>query len=468
MLSRLQLHPYQEEAAAFTVNNKRAALTMEMGLGKTISTLTAAVDLFNQGRIWGVLILAPVRVCETVWRQEAQRWQHTQELDIRVIRGTPGQRRVAISRGCTHAVNYEQLPAFINMLNVQFLEQGRHLPWNMLVLDEIGRVKNATGKRAKLLHKLLPAFDYRVGLNGTPAPNGYQDLFGQYLALDDGVRLGASPTAFKKKWFRQNGQFSKYTLKRGAAEAIRERIQDITFTLRTKDYLDMPEFVLTKVNVTLPKKLRVEYDRLEQDLFAKIGEDMIHVFSKVAMMMKARQFANGIVYATDQPEKPLPIHEKKLEALDDIVEEAAGHPVLVIYEFRLDMSRIIERYTKKGYRVAYLGPGVNAKKTQDIVDAWNRKEYHLLVTHPASAGHGMNLQHGSNIVAWMCPTWNRDHFEQMNARLYRQGQEANTVFVYVIIGTDTVDEVIYTACQAKGELQDDLKAALDAYRRVHH
>lgn len=463
---------YQDNAAEFITANESCMLQLDMSLGKTAICLTAIADLLDSFVIRGVLVVAPRRVAEVVWDAEAQAWDHTSHLSISVLRG---RSKAALTRELlrpkdVHVINYESLPWLYNQIHELFIQRGRWIPWDMLIFDEVTRIKHPRGKRISPWHAktkgkcLLDMFPRKVGLTGTPAPNGYLDLFGQYLAIDGGERLGVEVTDYKRAFFEEDQMARRLWLRPGAKEAIERRIADITISMEVDDYLELPPYVINDLVVDLPPKAREQYERLESDMFAEIDGTPLEVFNAASLTAKCRQVANGIVRHHEDPNTVLPVHDAKLEALDEVMEEAAGQGVLISYVFRPDLDRIMARY-KKTYRLAYLGPGVNDREAKVIIEAWNQGEYHGLCLHHLSGGHGLNLQFGGHQVVWFGMDFNLEGYQQLNARLRRPGQEAQRVIIHRILARDTVDRAVVDAIERKVGDQRALRDAIKAYQR---
>ena len=468
-LRRSDLHDYQVRAAEHICNHPKSALHLEMGLGKTSSTLTAIVDLLNVGEIKAALVVAPRRVAEAVWKQEAEKWEHTRHLKVCILRGRKKAllERELIRPYDVFVINYEALPWLLPVLNKLFLARGRWLPFDFLAFDEVTRVKRIEGQRVRGFYaldgnsrKLIQHFPRRVGLTGTPAPNGYQDLFGQYFALDDGGSLGDVEEIFLERFFVLNPYTGKRHLAKGAKEHIQKLIAPITLTLQAKDWLDLPEYLYNDLWVDLPPKARAQYEQLEQEMFAQLDSATIEVFNAASLTAKCRQMANGCVKDTETATTH-DVHDAKLEALDDIVEEAGGSPLLVSYVFRADMERVKKRYAKR-MTVEYLGPGVTDRESVRIINDWNAGKVSLLQVHHQSAGHGLNLQHGGNQLVWFGLDWPLEGWLQLNARLRRQGQQKSHVIVHRILTRESVDEAVLERLSGKERDQDDLTAAMSA------
>ncbi len=458
------LHPYQVRAIDFVCEHPRTALFIDMGLGKTIVTLTAAARLFEHGYLGGVLVLAPRRVAESVWKQEAAAWEQTRHLDIVVLRGKYRERGL-LGRAHVFVINYEAIPWLVKQINAHFLSKGKYPPFNMVVFDELTRVKNSTGERIGRFAPALRYAQWRVGLTGTPIPNGYHDLHGQFLALDDGARLGVDKQVFHDKWFTEDAYTRKWYLARGADKQIETTISDITLSLRAEDYLDLPPYIYNDIYVDLPPAAQKRYNALESVMFTEMDEGALEVHNASALTMKCRQFANGCVLDKGVTRGVHLAHQVKLEALDSIMDEANGQPVLLAYLFRADMERILERY-KGRYRCVYLGPGVSDRAGQFIVKQWNEGQVDLLLGHPASVGHGLNLQAGGHQIAWFGLDFNLEGWEQFNARLRRQGQVEKHVIVHRILARRTIDLVLKRVVDGKVQTQEGLREALKAYQKA--
>ncbi len=473
MMHLTDFHDYQHRGVEFIKQHPRSMLALEMSLGKTAMALTAISDLIDMAYARGALIVAPRRVAETVWIPETQKWSHLRHLRGCLLRGS-NKNKLARNLQRPHhfwVINYESLPWLFTRLNQLFLSQGRYLPFDMIVFDEVTRVKNSTGvritpwhQRNAVGHKMLDHFLWRIGMTGTPAPNGYFDLFGQYLAIDDGDRLGLSQQIYKEKYFIEAAWTNKKILAEGAKEKIEAKIGDITLSMQTKDYLQLPPVRNNDIMVDLPPKAQAQYDKMETEMFMELDEGgTMEVFNASAMTAKCRQIANGTVIDPENKTHAHAIHDAKLEALDDIIEEAAGQPVFISYVFRADMERIRARYKKLS--VAYIGPGVSDNDALKIVNGWNTGLYDILISHHLSAGHGLNLQQGGHQLVWFGLDYPLEGYLQMNARLCRQGQPHPYVTIHRILAKGTLDSVVLSSLESKEEEQQGLMDALKAYRQ---
>ena len=366
-------------------------------------------------------------------------------------------------------INYESLPWLYNQLVTTFLHQGRYPPFDTIIFDEVTRVKHPTGARIGPWHAktegvcLLDYFTRRIGLTGTPAPNGYIDLFGQYLAVDGGRRLGTLLTDYKRQYFTEDPIKRRTWLRDGAKEQIEERIADITVSMEVDDYLELPPYVVNDISVDLPPKAQAAYDELEQEMLTELDGVPLEVFNAGALTAKCRQMANGIVRHHEDRETLLPVHEAKLEALEEVLEEAGGSGVLISYLFRPDLERILKRYEKR-FRLAYLGPGVSDTEAVQIIQEWNQGLYDGLITSPQSAGHGLNLQYGGHQVVWFGCDYNLEGWLQLNARLRRPGQTNDRVIIHRILARNTIDSTVVYALENKIEDQAGLRDAIKHYQ----
>ena len=446
-----QPHEYQQYATDFILTHPIAAVLLEMGLGKSVITLTAIQDLcLDSFLVHRVLVIAPLRVARDTWPTEIQKWDHLQELSYSVAVGTAQERRAAL-----------QKPAFIHIINrenVQWLieESGIRWDYDMVVVDELSSFKSHQAKRFKRLLKMRPLVNRFVGLTGTPSSNGLMDLWAEFRLLDMGKRLGRFITHYRDTFFtpdRRNGmQVFSYKPKPGAEDEIYRRIGDITISMKSADYLQMPECVMNTVPVTLSEDEHKKYQAMAKELVLKLQGVEVDASNAAALSGKLCQLANGAIYTEDK--RTLYFHDRKLDALEDLIEGANGKPVLVAYWFQHDLARI-----KKRFKVREL------KSSKDIAD-WNAGKIPVAVIHPASAGHGLNLQAGGSTLVWFGLTWSLELYQQTNARLWRQGQRADTVVIHHIITRGTIDESIMKALTLKDKSQAALIQAVKAQLEV--
>ena len=442
---KFEPHEYQQYAIRYIESHPTAAVLLDMGLGKTVITLTAIQDLlFDSFDVHRVLVIAPLRV-GAVWANEIQHWDHLHRLKYTVAVGTEAERLSALkARADIYIINRE---------NVQWLIEKSGIPFDfdMVVVDELSSFKNYQSKRFKALMKARPKVKRMVGLTGTPSSNGLMDLFAEFKLLDMGKRLGRFIGQYRSTYFppdKRNGQvvFS-YKLLPGAEDEIYRKISDISISMKSTDHLQMPELISSQYEVQLSDAERKRYEELKKELVLQLPDGDVTAANAATLTMKLSQMANGAIYSDDGT--VLPIHDRKLDALEDIIESANGKPVLVAYWFRHDLLRIRQRFTVR-----------EIKTSQDIAD-WNAGAIPVAVIHPASAGHGLNLQQGGSTLVWFGLTWSLELYQQTNARLWRQGQTAGTVVIQHIITKGTIDGRILKALKEKNKTQ---AALIDAVR----
>jgi len=439
-------HEYQAFATEFILTHPISAILLQMGLGKSVITLTAIYDLcLDSFYIRKVLVIAPLRVCSGVWPAEIQKWDHLKGLTYSVAVGTESERKAALQQTTDiHIINRE---------NVQWLieESGLPFDYDMVVIDELSSFKSYQAKRFKSLMKVRPLVKRIVGLTGTPSSNGLMDLWAEFKVLDMGKRLGRFITHYRDEFFqpdKRNGmQVFSYKPKPGAEDEIYRRISDITISMKSTDYLKMPECVMNEVQVTLSDKEREAYDTLRRDLVLTLKDEEIDAANAAALSGKLCQMANGAIYGEDK--RAIHLHDQKLDALEDLIEGANGKPVLVAYWYKHDLDRIQKRFA------------VREIKTSRDIDDWNAGTIPVGLIHPASAGHGLNLQAGGATLIWFGLTWSLELYQQTNARLWRQGQK-ETVVIHHIITRGTIDEKIMKALKSKEGTQSALIEALKA------
>lgn len=474
MLTESNLHNYQKACVEHIIAHPFCGVFLDMGLGKTVSTLTAINYLMNDYcEINSVLVIAPKRVAESVWQEEAEKWAHLQHLRFSKIIGTQKQRIAAVME--TKADVY-----IISRDNVAWLcalYGGGKLPFDMVVVDELSSFKSYKSVRFKALRGARPYLKRLVGLTGTPAPNGLIDLWPQIYLMDRGDRLEKTISRYREKYFRPgqtNGHVVySYNLMSDSEQLIHKRIEDICISMKADDYLEMPMRTDNYIKLRMPDDIKKQYDDFEKnkvlDLFKPEQEYLenvdkwvdkpveINAVNAAALSNKLLQFANGAVY--DENHKVFPIHDIKLEALKEIIEDANGQSVFVAWTFQFDRDRIMD-YLKK-YKPREL-------KTNKDIEDWNAGKIQVMLAHPASAGHGLNLQAGGNIIVWFGQTWSLELYQQFNARLYRQGQQKG-VIVHHLIMKGTHDEDVIQAIKAKDKkqnaLMDSIKAKINKYKK---
>lgn len=418
-----------------------------MGLGKTVITLTAIEDLCCDSFLASrVLIIAPLRVARDTWPAELEKWDHLDGLSYSVAVGSEVERKAALMKDVSVYI--------INRENVTWLVEESGLPfcYDMVVIDELSSFKSHKAKRFRSLLKVRPGVRRIVGLTGTPSSNGLMDLWAEFRILDLGKRLGRYITRYRQEYFvpdKQNGMIVySYKPLPDADKAIYEKISDITISMKAEDYLDMPDCVINEIRVRLSDKERRIYTKLKKDLVVSLGDTEIDALNAATLSGKLSQLANGAIYTEDK--SFIEVHSRKLDALEDLIEAANGKPVLVAYWFRHDLERIRKRFTVR-----------EIKTSKDIAD-WNKGNIPVAVIHPASAGHGLNLQAGGSTLIWFGITWSLELYQQTNARLWRQGQQSKAVVIHHIIADKTVDEQIMAALIRKDKTQTALIDAVKA------
>ena len=442
-------YPYQQYAIDWILNHNQAAVLLEMGLGKTIITLTAVKRLLDAGDVHRVLIIAPLRVARDTWPDEIQKWDHLAGLTYAVAVGTPAERAAAI-RSDAQVVT-------IGRDSVDWLVNKSKLPFrfDMIVIDELSSFKAYNSLRSKAIYKVQPRMRRMVGLTGTPSSNGLMDLFAEFKALDGGVRLGRYITKFRETYFRPgwgNGTIVyNYIPLPDAEERIYDRIADITVSMKALDYLKMPELLSLRTPVSMDADERRLYREMKHDMIIELDGEEIDAKNAASLCGKLSQMANGALYKDDGLHSFVRIHDRKLDALEDLIEAANGKPVMVAYWYKHDLQRIRERF-----------PVAHEIKTTDDIRNWNDRKLQVALIHPASAGHGLNLQAGGNVLIWFGLTWSLELYQQTNARLWRQGQKAETVVIQHIVTRGTVDERIMEALASKNATQAALINAVRA------
>lgn len=464
MRTASQLHDYQQRAVEFQCSQPHSALWLDPGLGKTAVTLTSVVHLLNTGILNSVIIVAPIRVVRLVWAQEAVKWLHTQHLTFSMVTGTKDQRTRALLRPANvYLINYENLGWLAETLFTYFINKEKELPFNGLVFDEVSKMKNSSTNRVKALKKVLTHFKWRTGLTGTPASNGLKDLHGQYLVLDEGKRLGVSKTQFKTRFYRKEGPYKEVPYE-DTDEQIKHLIGDMTLEMSAADYNPLPDLIVNDVEVELPSCARTKYDQMEKEFFFRLDSGSeVEVFNQASLTNKLLQFSNGAVY----PIAGMPlwegIHDAKLDALDEIIDECAGNPILCAYAYRSDAERIMERF--KHLRPINLTECKTEATLGEAMRRWVTGDCQLMIAHPASAGHGIDgLQHLGSTLVWFGMNWSLELVEQFNARIRRQGQ-GKPVICHRIVCKDTLDQAQILALDAKADTQAALRNAIKEYRR---
>lgn len=443
-------HSYQQMAIDKIIDTPRAGLFLDMGLGKTVITLTAIDQLMNDYfEVSRVLVIAPLRVAEDTWSRESQKWDHLKHLRISKVLGSASNRRKALAKDADiYVINREN----VVWLTDELSQVGDGWGFDMVVIDELSSFKSHAAKRFKALRKYITRSSRVVGLTGTPAPNGLIDLWSQIYLLDGGERLGTTISGFRSRYFipnqRNQHMIYNYKPREEAEQAINAKISDICISMRAEDWLDMPERIDNVQRVKLSDDEMDRYNQIERDCYLDFLEGEVTAASAAALSNKLLQYSNGAMYLADGGY--VETSNAKLDVLDEIIELSNGKPILCFYSYKHDLERIQKRFKF-------------AKKLggSEDIEKWNNGEIPLLLAHPAGAGHGLNLQAGGNIIVWFGLTWSLELYQQANARLYRQGQE-NAVIIHHLITEGTADESVLASLQGKKDVQDELLDSLKA------
>lgn len=445
-------HDYQKYVIEYIQSHSVSAVFLDMGLGKTSITLTALNNLlFDYFSVHKILVIAPLRVAKTTWSAEINKWDHLKDLKYSIVVGTPAERKNALQRQADiYIINRENIPWLTEYMGAAF-------DFDMVVIDELSSFKNYQAKRFKALMKVRPSVKRIVGLTGTPSSNGLMDLFAEFKLLDMGERLGRFIGQYRNTYFmpdKRNGQvIFSYKPLPGAEDTIYRKISDITISMKAAEHLKMPKLVTTDYEVTLSEKEQRKYKELKDNMVLQLSDDEITAANAASLSNKLCQMANGAIY--DDDKAVIHVHDRKLDALEDVIESMNGKPVLVAYWFKHDYDRIADRLKALSIPFEKLDTTVSIEK-------WNNGKIPVALIHPASAGHGLNLQDGGSALVWFGLTWSLELYQQTNARLYRQGQNSDTVVIMHIAAKDTIDERILKALKKKDSTQSALIDAVKA------
>ena len=446
-------HKYQLTAINHVINVPKCGLFLDMGLGKTVSTLTAIKELkYNRFQVNKVLIIAPKKVAEGTWSKEKDKWNHTKDFRVSLVLGSQQKRIKALSVNADlYIINRENIPWLVDYLRNDWY-------FDTVVIDESSSFKNSQSKRFKALKMVLPKINRLIELTGTPSPNGVEDLWAQIYLLDQGERLEKYITHFRNRYMEPNkrnrGQIFDYKVKEGVYDHIINKISDICISMKSEDYLELPDLSYNEIPVVLNDKARKDYDKMERDFVLELeeAEEEITAVNAAALSNKLLQISNGAVY--DNSGIYTEVHNEKIEAFLELVESLQGRSLLVFYNFQHDKERIKKALENSNLVVREL------ETTQDE-DDWNDRKIDILLTHPASAAYGLNLQDGGNHVCWFGLTWNLEHYQQANKRLHRQGQNEK-VIIHHLVTQDTRDEDVMRALDSKADVQEEILQSLKA------
>ena len=443
MLSRDNLHDYQNNSINFFKKQKRCALFLDMGLGKTVTTLTAVTDLIDSFAVDKVLIIAPLRVANSVWKQECENWQHLQALQVSICTGSERNRLAALQTSAdVYTINRENIKWLVDFY-------GKKWPFDCVIIDESSSFKNASSQRFKALKKVAPLTNYMLLLTGTPSPNGLLDLWPQLHLIDFGERLGRTMTTYKQRFFESDYMGYNFTPRQGSQAKIEKLISDKCLSMTADDYLELPTRIDIVEKLQLPKKVLAQYQEFKKEMFIGFeNSEAVEALSAAVLANKLLQFANGCLY-TDELKNYKELHRVKLDALADLIEANQGENILIAYNYKSDLERLIKRFP-------------DAKvldKNQTTIDDWNAGTIPVLLAHPASAGHGLNIQKGGSLIVWFGLNWSLELYQQFNARLHRQGQEKPVRIVHLVC-EDTIDERVLQVINNKDATQNGLIQAL--------
>lgn len=446
-------HKYQLTAINHVINVPKCGLFLDMGLGKTVSTLTAIKELkYNRFQVNKVLIIAPKKVAEGTWSKEKDKWNHTKDFRVSLVLGSQQKRIKALSVNADlYIINRENIPWLVDYLRNDWY-------FDTVVIDESSSFKNSRSKRFKALKMVLPKINRLIELTGTPSPNGVEDLWAQIYLLDQGIRLEKYITHFRAKYMEPNkrnrSQIFDYKIKDGVYDSIINKISDICISMKSEDYLELPDLSYNEIPVILNDKARRDYDKMERDFVLELegAEDEITAVNAAALSNKLLQISNGAVY--DSSGIYTEVHDAKIDSFLELVERLQGKSLLVFYNFQHDRDRIKKALEKSDLVVKEL------KTTQDE-DEWNAGKIDILLTHPASAAYGLNLQEGGNHVCWFGLSWNLEHYQQANKRLHRQGQKEK-VIIHHLVTQGTRDEDVMRALDNKAGVQEEIMQSLKA------
>jgi SNF2 family DNA or RNA helicase len=444
-LDRNDLHDYQLKAIDFIIEEERCALLLDMGMGKSVSTLTAIKDLKDSFAVNKVLVIAPLRVARSVWAQEAQKWRHLDDLKVSVCLGAQRNRQAALARDADiYVINRENVTWLVDLYKAKW-------PFDAVIIDESSSFKSPSSKRFRSIKKILPYTNYMVLLTGTPSPNSLMDLWSQMYLVDFGERLGRTVTGYRQRFFDQDFMGYRYTARPGSAEKIHALISDKAISMNAEDYLELPDRIDIDLPVQMPTTALKSYKEMEKTLLSTLetGEE-VEAVSAAALANKLLQFANGAAYY-DEHKNWAEVHKEKLDALEEIVEENPSENILVAYNYKFDLARLLKRF-----------PQAKVLDNEDsTIERWNRGEIPMLLAHPASAGHGINLQKGGSLSVWFGLNWSLELYQQFNARLHRQGQ-TKPVRIIHLVSEGTIDERVLRVLKDKDATQSSLLNALKA------
>ena len=445
LLSRSDMHEYQNRAVRLIKRLKRCALFLDLGMGKSVTTLTAVSDLLDGCVAKKVLVISPLRVANSVWPKEPQNWQHLKHLKVVTVTGSEKNRRAALHCNADiYSINRENVPWLVTLL-------GNNWPFDVVVIDESSSFKNASSKRWKALKRVLPNTEYMILLTGTPSPNGLLDLWSQVYLIDFGMSLGRTFTTYKQRFFEADFMGYKHTPREGSDEKIHQLISPFCLSMNASDYLELPERIDLVERVYLDAKTLKAYQSFEKSLLAELDTgEIIEATTAATLANKLLQWCNGATYVDDKGNWA-EIHNAKLDALEELIEQNENETMLVAYNYKTDLERLQKRFPD----------AVVLDKDPETIEKWNSGKIKLLLAHPASAGHGLNLQHGGSLCVWFGLNWSLELYQQFNARLHRQGQTKPVRVIHIVVD-GCMDERVVEVLKDKDAIQSNLLKALKA------
>ncbi len=468
MLTPANFHNYQKKGIAHSMDYIQSMLWLFLGAGKTVVSLTAIQERMDRGQVYGTLVIGPLWVVKTVWEEQINTWSHTRHLKSKLIHGSAETKIRAIDmkrpKPDVYLINYEGLPWLADYLVSEYLSKGKPLPFNMIVADEVTNLKNAQTLRHTQIRKFLQWCPYRIGLSATPASNGYKDLFGQYLAIDGGQRLGLVEKDFRQEYFTPTGYMGKdVKLKGTGKDRLLSSISDMTLQMDVDDYLKLPPVTYQDVWIPMEGQARKRYEKMEKELFVELDHnDNVEIANASGLSNKCLQFSSGAVYLTPGETPWAQVHKLKVDALADLVGDAGHNPVLVFYQFRHDRERILKKFPNAEFIVS----SFSDKKANDIINRWNAGLIEMLIGHPGSMGHGLNLQGcPDSTIVWFGLPWRLDYYLQANGRIAKRQGVKHHVVVTRLLMIDTLDEAVAIAIKGKAETEDDLRKSVGEYRK---
>ena len=450
----MSTYDYQKKATDWILYKKQCALFADCGLGKTKITLDAMSEALLNFEVEAFLVIAPLRVARLVWPLEIEKWPEVRWMKYTILHGKEKEERLK-QKHQVYIINYEGIPWLCNKLR-----GDKHIPFDSVIFDELSKLKRVNTKRFNFIRSLLPVMKYRVGLTGTPTPHSLLDIFAQMYVIDRGESLGKSITRFRETYFESDFMGYNWTAKSFAEKKINEKIKNRVFRIDSRDHLDLIEPEFSDIYIDFTPDASKRYKKLEKEFFTELDNGSVEVFNAASLTNKLLQFSGGAVYTDSDSKEYEEVHAEKIKALISIVAMNPNKPVIVAYTYRHELIRIQKEFPE----CETFNSSMSEKEEKNIIDRWSKKQIPMLVIHPASAGHGLNLHEGGNIIIWFTLTWNYEHYHQCNKRIDRVGQE-NRPKYYRIIARNTIEEVVATTLERRENQQDNILEALRLYRK---